>query len=153
MPQLDSGKMRPDFEEPSVKYFARPGVAIGFGAFMLCAETCLHAESFLSADAATFELPIYDWTAGVLLLTAGIMSQRAWTLTRRQYQAVAWAFMLSLLFGAFVSTVQEWLMPPGEVEWGISEGAFVAMIFALIVIALCGLVSTLRAEDAISADR
>jgi hypothetical protein len=32
---------------------------------------------------------------------------------------VAWAFMLSLLFGALVSFVQEWLMPPNIVEWGI----------------------------------
>jgi hypothetical protein len=136
-----------------VNYFARPGVAIAFGAFMLCAETCLHAESFLAADATAFELPLYDWTAGVFLLTAGVMSQRSWTLTRRQYQAVAWGFMLSLLFGAFMSTVQEWLTPPAAVEWGISEGAFVAMIFALSVVALCGLVSTLRAEDAFSGDR
>ena len=62
-------------------YFARPGVAIAFGAFMLCAETCLHAESFLAAGAKPFELPFYDWTAGVFLLTAGVLSQRSWTLT------------------------------------------------------------------------
>ena len=136
-----------------MKYFARPGMAIAFGAFMLCAETCLHAESFLGAGATAFELPIYDWTAGVFLLTAGVMSARSWTLTRRQYQAVAWAFMLSLLFGAFVSTVQEWLAPPAEVEWGISEGAFVGIILALIVIALCGLVSTLRAGESFSEGR
>jgi hypothetical protein len=130
-----------------VRYFAKPGVAIAFGAFMLCAETCLHAESFLAAGATAFELPFYDWTAGVFLLTAGVMSQRAWTLTRRQYQAVAWAFMLSLLFGAFVSYVQEWLTPPNVVEWGISEGFFVGIILTLVVIALCGLVSTLRADE------
>jgi hypothetical protein len=53
--------------------------------------------------------------------------------------------MLSLLFGAMVSYVQEWLTPPNVIEWGISEGAFVAIIIALVVIALCGLVSTLRA--------
>jgi hypothetical protein len=29
-------------------------------AFMLCAETCLRAESFLAADATAFELPLYD---------------------------------------------------------------------------------------------
>lgn len=130
-----------------MKYFARPGVAIGFGAFMLCAETCLHAESFLAADAAAFELPLYDWTAGVFLLSAGVMSQRSWTLTRRQYQAVAWAFMLSLLFGALVPSVHEWLTPPDVVEGGISEGLFVAIILALVVIALCGLVSTMRANS------
>ncbi len=130
-----------------MRYFAKPGVAIAFGAFMLCAETCLHADSFLAPDGTAFELPIYDWTAGVFLLTAGVASQRSWTLTRRQYQAVAWAFMLSLLFGALVSFVQEWLMPPNIVEWGISEGAFVAIILALATIALCGLVSTLKADD------
>jgi hypothetical protein len=30
--------------------------------------------------------------------------------------------MLSLLFGASVSFVQDWLSPPNVVEWGISEG-------------------------------
>jgi len=130
-----------------VRYFAKPGVAIAFGAFMLCAETCLHADSFLAGDASSFELPIYDWTAGVFLLTAGVLSQRSWTLTRRQYQAVAWAFMLSLLFGALISFVQEWLTPPNLVEWGLTEGAFVGIILALTVIALCGLVSTVRTVD------
>jgi hypothetical protein len=130
-----------------VNYFAKPGVAIAFGAFMLCAETCLHAETFLATDGNTFELPLYDWTAGVFLLTTGILSQRSWTLTRRQYQAVAWAFMLSLLFGAAVSYMQEWLTPPDVIEWGISEGVFVSIILTLVIIALCGLVSTLRADD------
>ena len=130
-----------------MRYFAKPGVAIAFGAFMLCAETCLHADSFLAGDASSFELPIYDWTAGVFLLTAGVLSQRSWTLTRRQYQAVAWAFMLSLLFGALISFVQEWLTPPNLVEWGLTEGAFVGIILALTVIALCGLVSTVRTVD------
>jgi hypothetical protein len=130
-----------------VTYFAKPGVAIAFGAFMLCAETCLHADSFLAGGATRFDLPIYDWTAGVFLLTAGVLSQRSWTLTRRQYQAVAWAFMLSLLFGALMSFVQEWLTPPDVVEWGISEGGFVGIILALTAIALCGLVSTLRTGD------
>jgi hypothetical protein len=139
--------MRP-IQGGAVNYFAKPGVAIAFGAFMLCAETCLHADSFFAADGTAFELPIYDWTAGVFLLTAGVMSQRSWTLTRRQYQAVAWAFMLSLLFGAFVSYVQEWLTPPNVVEWSISEGGFVAILFMLVITAVCGLVSTLNAGQA-----
>jgi hypothetical protein len=131
-----------------VRFFATPGVAIGFGAFMLCAETCLHAESFLAGERAVFELPVYDWTAGAFLLTTGVLSQRSSTLTRRQYQAVAWAFMLSLLFGALVSYVQDWLAPPDVIVWGISEGGFVAIILALVVIALCGLVSTLKVDTA-----
>lgn len=128
-----------------MKHFAKPGVAIVFGAFMLCAETCLHAEGFLAAGATPFELPLYDWTAGGFLLVAGVLSHRAWTLSRRQYQAVAWGFMLSLLFGALISQVDEWLRPPDVAEWGISEGVFAAMILALSVIALCGLVSTVKA--------
>jgi len=127
-----------------VTYFAKPVVAIVFGAFMLCAETCLHAEDFLAAGASTFALPFYDWSAGGFLLLAGVLSQRAWTLTRRQYQAVAWAFMLSLLFGALISQTEEWLTPPNVAEWGITEGAFLGMIFALVVVALFGLISTLR---------
>ena len=130
-----------------MRYFAKPGVAIAFGAFMLCAETCLHAESFLAADGRVFELPLYDWTAGAFLLTTGVLSQRSWTLTRRQYQAVAWAFMLSLLFGALISQLQEWLTPPNQAEWGISEGAFLSITLTLVVIALFGLVSTLRAGE------
>ena len=127
-----------------MRYFAKPGVAIAFGGFMLCAETCLHAESLLAAGATPFELPLYDWAAGGFLLVAGVMSHRAWTLTRRQYQAVAWGFMLSLLFGALVSQLDEWLRPPNVAECGISEGAFVAIILARAAIALCGLVSTVR---------
>jgi uncharacterized membrane protein YkvI len=131
-----------------VTYLAKPGVAIAFGAFMLCAETCLHAESFLASGAPLSELPVYDWTAAVFLLTAGVLSQRDWTLSRRQYQAVAWGFMLSLLVGALVSQVQEWLTPPHVVEWGISEGAFVGIILALSIVALSALVATLRDGDA-----
>ena len=129
-----------------MRYFARPGVAIGFGAFMLCAETCLHADSVLAAGAAPLELPLYDWTAGGFLLVAGVLSQRAWTLPRRQYQAVAWGFMLSLLFGALIGHVDEWLRPPNVPEWGIPEGPFVIIILTLVVIALFGLVSTLKRE-------
>ena len=133
-----------------MNYFSRPGVAIGFGAFMLCAETCLHAESFLAAGATPFELPVYDWTAGAFLLTTGVLSQRSWSLSRRQYQAVAWGFMLSLLFGALLSQLQEWLTPPDDVAWGMSEGAFLAIILTLVGIALCGLVSTVRAGNSAS---
>jgi hypothetical protein len=130
-----------------VRYFAKPVVAIAFGAFMLCAETCLHAESFLAPGATTFALPFYDWTAGGFLLTAGVLSRRAWTFARRQYQAVAWAFMLSLLFGALISQIEDWLTPPDVAEWGISEGPFLAILFALVVVALCGLISTLKEAD------
>ena len=104
-------------------------------------------KSCSAAGAAPFELPFYDWTAGVFLLTTGVLSQRSWSLSRRQYQAVAWGFMLSLLFGALLSQLQESLTPPDDVAWGMSEGAFLAIILTLVVIALCGLVSTVRAGN------
>jgi hypothetical protein len=127
-----------------VTYFAKPTVAIAFGAFMLCAETCLHADALLQATMAPLDLPLYDWAAGLFLLGAGVFSRRDWSSTHRQYQSAAWAFMLSLLTGAFISQLNDWLTPPTEPpSWGISETGFVVIIAALIVIAVCGLISTI----------
>jgi uncharacterized protein involved in response to NO len=129
-----------------VNYFAKPAVAIAFGAFFLCAETCLHADSILQFASQPLELPVYDWTAGAFLLVTGILSGRKWTLTRRQYQAVAWGFMLSLLVGAFIPSVTDWLSPPDETHW-LSEGGFVLAIAIMIAVAGCGIVSTLTARE------
>ena len=126
--------------------FARPVTAIIFGAFMLCAETCLHADTLAHVATAPLDLPYYDWTAAGFLLGAGVLSGRRFTDTRRQYQAVAWGFMLSLLTGAFLGSLAEWLTPPASSEWGISEAGFVVIIAALMVVALCGMVSTVRAR-------
>ena len=133
--------------------FAKPVVAIVFGAFMFCAETCLHADTLVNAANAPLELPYYDWMAAGFLATAGIMSLRRWTDARRQYQAVAWGFMLSLLISAFISTLEEWIAPPSDVDWGISETGFVVIIAALIAVALCGLIMTLRARESSTSQR
>ena len=127
--------------------FAKPVVAIGFGTFIFCAETCLHADSLLHVTEAPFDLPYYDWTAAGFLLVAGILTHRAWTDVRRQYQAIAWGFMLSLLTGAFVSLLSEWATPPAQSEWGLSEGAFLVIIAGLITVAVCALVSTVRTSE------
>jgi hypothetical protein len=129
-----------------VNFFAKPAVAIGFGAFFLCAETCLHAEEVLQFASRPLELPVYDWAAGGFLLVAGVLSHRDWSTVRRQYQAVAWGFMLSLLTGAALSLLGEWLTPPDESEW-LSEGAFLTIVVMMAFIALCGLVSTLRVRE------
>ena len=129
-----------------VDFFARPGVAIGFGAFFLCAETCLHAEEVLQFASRPLELPVYDWTAGGFLLIAGVLSRRDWSTGCRQYQAVAWGFMLSLLTGASFSMLGEWLRPPDESDW-LSEGAFLLIVMTMTLIALCGLVSTLKVRE------
>ena len=126
--------------------FAKPAIAIAFGAFFLCAETCLHADSVLEFASRPLELPMYDWAAGGLLLSAGILSQRDRTTVRRQYLAVAWAFMFSLLVGASIEMFGEWLTPPDEHHW-LSEGAFLAIVSIMAVIAACGVVSTLKMSD------
>ncbi len=127
-------------------FFARPALAITFGAFFLCAETCLHAEDIVQFASRPLDLPVYDWLAGGFLLTAGVLSFRNWSTMRRQYQAVAWGFMLSLLIGASLSIFGEWLTPPDESEW-MSEGAFLTIVVTMTIIALVGLVSTLRVRD------
>jgi hypothetical protein len=108
-------------------FFAKPAAAIAFGAFFLCAETCLHADSVLQFANRPLELPIHDWAAGGLLLCAGILSQRDRTTVRRQHLAVAWAFMFSLLVGASFEIFGEWLTPPDENDW-LPEGAFLAIV-------------------------
>ena len=98
--------------------FARPGTAIAFGAFFLCAETCLHADSVLNFASRPLELPVYDWTAGGFLLVAGVLGRRERTTVRRQYLAVAWAFMLSLLVGASYEMLGEWGLCAAGWGWG-----------------------------------
>ena len=123
-------------------YFAKPTVAIVFGAFFLCAETCLHAED-LQQFTSPLELPVHDWTAGGFLLATGIINRRESTSTRRAWQAAAWAFMLSLLLGAGYDILGEWFAPPEESEW-LSEGAFLSIVAVMTLIAACGLVGSLR---------
>ena len=127
-------------------YFAKPALAIAFGAFFLCAETCLHADSVLHFASRPLQLPVYDWAAGGVLLVAGILGRRDSNTGRRQYQAVAWAFMLSLLVGASFEILGEWLTPPNETDW-LSEGAFLTVVVAMTIIAACGLVGTLKMAD------
>lgn len=134
-------------EGGTVTIFAKPVVAIVFGAFIFCAETCLHADTLLRAAEAPFELPFYDWIAGGFLVVAGALTHRGSTDVRRQYQAVAWAFMSSLLTGAFLSMLGEWATPPDQSEWGLSEGAFVAIVGALLAVAVCALIGTLHSRD------
>lgn len=129
-----------------MNFLAKPAVAIGFGAFFLCAETCLHAEDVLQFASRPLELPIYDWAAGGFLLIAGVLSSRDGSPVRRQYQAVAWGFMLSLLTGASLSMLHEWFTPPDESDW-LSEGAFLTIVVMMTFIALCGLVSTMKVRE------
>jgi hypothetical protein len=114
-------------------FLARPVVAVAFGAFMFCTETCLHWEEI--SRFAWLEMPFHDWTAAGLLLGAGIVR-------RHDYQAVAWAFMLSLLFGAFFGHVAEWLAPTEPDGW-IPAAVVFPILVGLNVIAVCSLIGTL----------
>ena len=122
-------------------FFASPILAIGFGAFLICAETCLHFESLLALPGSWLSLPIHDWVAGSFLIYGGVRSQRDWG-TGRLYQVAAWAFNGSLLCGAFFGHLEDWSTAVPAEGW-ISERALVTIIGFLFTISLCGLVSTI----------
>jgi hypothetical protein len=54
--------------------------------------------------------------------------------------------MLSLLVGASFDVLGEWLSPPAE-SGRLSEGAFLAIVATMTVIALLALVSTLKVRE------
>lgn len=122
-----------------MKWLAHPSLAVLFGAFMLCEETCDHFEAITRGDWRN--MPIHDWTAAGLLIGVGVSRVR---FERRDYQAVAWAFMLSLLVGAFFGHLGEWGTPSEPDDW-ISERVVLTALVVLIGIASGALLSTLRA--------
>ena len=142
------GRHAPEVESPEMEmsFLAKPAVAVAFGALFLCAETCLHAENVLQFASRPLELPVYDWAAGGLLLTAGLLSHREWSPRRRRLQAVACAFMLSLLVVACFSMLGEWGTPSTENEW-ISEGVFLSVVGTMTIIALLALIRTMLADE------
>jgi hypothetical protein len=123
-----------------MRAFAHPVLAIGFGAFILCAESCNHLDEIFHSS-HWYELPIYDWSAGVFLVGAGITSRRD-AVIGRPWQGAAWAYMVSLLAGAFIAHWEAWSLQPDMDGW-ISAGALVGIIGALLLIGVCGLLATL----------
>ena len=117
--------------------FARSIVALLFGAFILCAETCLHLQDILH-PASWVDLPWHDWIAGTFLVVSGVNG-------RRLYQAAAWGFMSSLLMAAFLGHWDDWTAPPQPDDW-ISGRAFLAILAVLLVVSLCSLVATIRTD-------
>jgi hypothetical protein len=122
-------------------FFASPILAIVVGAFLICAETCLHFQSLLALPGSWLSLPIHDWVAGSFLIYGGVRGQRDWG-TGRLYQVAAWAFNVSLLCGAFFGHLEDWSTEVPAEGW-ISERALVTIIGFLLTISLCGLVSTI----------
>ena len=123
-----------------MSFCARPGLAIGFAAFFLCAETCMHAASIVSLEWP--EIPFHDWTVALFLVYGAVKSRANWT-DGRPYQAVGWALNASLLFMSFSGHLEELGTAPAEDAW-IAEPALIVIIGIMLTIALCGLWSTLR---------
>jgi hypothetical protein len=85
-----------------------------------------------------------------MLVGAAVISGRDWG-TGRTYQIAAWAFMLSLLFASSLGSLEEWLAPQSaegvDSIVTLSPGAYLSIKGVLCLIALGGLVSSLRAND------
>jgi hypothetical protein len=127
-------------------FLAKPSMALGFGAFFLCAVTCTHFGE-IGTNALTL---VPDWAAGFAMVGGAAVSRRNWS-DGRAYQVAAWAFMVSLLFGSFLGNFDEWLSPgPTDAGTGLvnlPQGAYFASVGILCVVALAGLVSSLRSKN------
>jgi hypothetical protein len=118
-----------------VKFFAHPMLAIVFGAFVLCAETCNHLEDIVHPK-TWVDLPIHDWAAGLLLVYSGLLCRRDWP-AGRPWQTAGWGFMSSLLIGAFVAHWED------AAPSGVPNGALTAILGCLLIVAVGGLMATL----------
>ena len=127
-----------------MRLFGLPVVAIAFGAFIICAETCLHVEDIVHPK-SWIDLPIHDWLAGIFLVWTGIVGRRDWN-KARSYLAAAWGFMTSLLFGAVVAHWEEF-SPQAQGDGWVSDRAFIAILIGLLVFGLCALIGTLKRQS------
>ena len=121
--------------------FAKPIVAIIFGAFILCAEACLHFESIVR-PASFLDLPWHDWVAGALLLHAGVI-RRANRSRGNAYLAGAWGYMTSLLAAAVIAHAEELSAPPSPEDW-IPARMFFGILVVLLLVSATALVATIR---------
>ena len=124
-------------------FFARPVVAIAFGAFIICAETCRHFEGIVQPE-SLLDVPWHDWAAGALLVHAGII-RRTNPSRAHAYLAAAWGFMTSLLAGAVVAHAEE-LSAPSSPDELIPAPVFLSILVGLLLVAVSALVSTIRQQ-------
>ena len=124
---------------------AKPTVALGFGAFFLCAVACTHFEELGSPLSMA-----PDWAAGLFMVGGAVVSRRDWD-NGRTYQVAAWAFMVSLLFASFLGNLEGWMASESEGVTGLvslPHGVYLASIGILLAVALGGLISSLRSQRA-----
>ena len=127
--------------------FARPGMAVAFGAFFICAATCTHFDEITTSPRSLAP----DWAAGVFLFGGAILSSRDWP-DGRVYQVAAWAFMVSLLFNSVHGNLESWLAsetaaaPTGLVT--LPLGLHLAIEAVLLAVACGGPIASLRVKRA-----
>ena len=126
-------------------FLARPIVALAFGAVFFCGFVCTHFDEITTSPLPTAP----DWVVGALLLIGGLSSRRDWT-SGYVYQVAGWAAMASLLFGSVAGNFGEWMGEPlsGDSDdlVSMSQGAYLAAVATLFVVALGGLIASLRAR-------
>ena len=127
-------------------FLAKPIVALGFGAFFFCGFVCTHFDEIMTSPLPTAP----DWVVGAFLLIGGFASRRDWT-HGYVYQVAGWAAMASLLFGSVVGNFEAWLSDPlsGDADDLVSmtQGSYLAAVSLLFVVALGGLIASLRARS------
>ena len=123
-------------------FLARPSTALVFGVFFMCAATCAGFDEITTSPLSL----VPDWAAGALLVGGAVISARDWT-NGRTYQIASWAFMVSLLFGSAVGNFELWTSRTADGGYGLvamSQGTYLAIVSVLFLIALAGLIASLR---------
>jgi hypothetical protein len=128
-------------------HWASYRVAIGFGAFLICAEVCLHVDPIRMLPGSFWQLPLHDWIAGGYLIYAGRLARRGDDAAPTHLVA-AWAFNASLLCGAVFSHVED--LSSGAEPPNAESLAFVCAIVALFSMSLRGLVTAVRTQWVVS---
>jgi hypothetical protein len=125
-------------------FLAKPSVALGYGAFFLCAATCTHFDELGSPLSLA-----PDWAAGLFMVGGAVVSGRDWS-GGRTYQIAAWAFMVSLLFASFLGNLEAWMASESTGVTGLvsmSQGPYLASVGILLAVAIGGLISSLRVQS------
>jgi hypothetical protein len=125
-------------------FLAKPFVAMGFGAFFLCAATCAHFDEITSSPLSLAP----DWAAGLFLVGGAVRSGRDWD-SGRTYQIAAWAFMVSLLFASVLGNIEEGMSHAVDGSSGLvtlPPTVYLAIVCTLFLVSLGGLIMSLRSS-------